>query len=184
MSKNIIINKKNGDNYTSYYPVNDAQNIIRTTREVGYIQGDTLLEVVQDMANTYIAPNGELWNVIDNSIVDEGAMICGENNFVCVLAPYNEGDIHRINVSVSFDGGLTWSNGSYFNSNVNYRINNILGARASLGNEGLYEVVFIGKAATDSTEATTYKMQFKVGETVPYAVQKFSNQISLIGGMR
>lgn len=182
MAKNIIMNKKVGDNYISYYPKNNAYNIDRTSRDISYLGGDTLLEVMQEIANTYIAPHGEIWEDITQSYIEDGSCICSYNDFVCILTPYNEEATHQINMLVSFDAGYSWYFGYYFNSNTNFRINYILGADASLGNDGLYEVTFIGAASSDSSEATTYKAQFKENSPIPYNIAKFNNQIILIGG--
>lgn len=183
MAKNITMNKMVNNNYTPYYPENHAHNVKRTTREHGYITGDTLLEVMQGIANTYIAPSGEQWkeeagiNYINNE-----AKICSVDSFVCILIPYNEGVLHEIRMLVSFNNGTTWYSGSYSNSNTEFRINKLLGAQASIGNQGLYEVVFMGQASSDATMATTYKATFKEDANIPYNVKRFTNQINLLGG--
>lgn len=182
MSKNIIMQQKTGNTYSPYYSKNNAQNVIRLSKEISYIDGNTLLEVVQNIANTYIAPHGEIWQSVSNSLLDNNSVICGYNNFICILTPYNQGEVHQINMIVSFDGGMSWNEGYYSNSNINFRINYILGAEASLGNDGLYEVVFVGIATSDATEATTYKAQFKENSSIPYVITKFNNQIDLMGG--
>lgn len=177
--KNIIINEKADDGNISYYPENNAYNVERTTRDISYINGNTLLEVLQDMSNKYIAPHGDFWEDTGLKGLNDESVICSVLNFVCILTPFNEGDLHEINILISFDGGKSWDMGSYSNSNTEYRINKILGAEAHYS--GTYEVVLIGVAGSDSAGASTYKMQFSPGRSVPYKVNKFTNQISLFG---
>lgn len=183
MANNITMQKKVNNNYTPYYPKNNAQNVKRTTQEFPYIKGDTLLEMLQGIANTYIAPNGEQWyeNTV-NQYVTNDSILCGVDNFLCIITPYNEGDLHQLRMLVSYDGGISWYAGHYTNSNTEFRINTLLGAQASLGNNGLYEVVLIGQATSSASEATTYKAQFRKGDSIPLDIYKFTNQINLLGG--
>lgn len=189
MSKNIVINKKDSEGYTPYYPENNAYNVKRTTNDISYIQGNNLLEVMQDISNKYVAPRGEQWSDnVDIKEMDAGAdsqinansSICSVNNFICILTPYDSGNIHRMNMLVSYNGGKTWELGYYSNTNTRYRISNIVDTVATLGSSGDYEVLLVGTIDSSSTLATTYTLTFQKGGIIPASVKRFSNQIDLL----
>ena len=57
MSTDIKIRKKVADGYETFYPTNNAQNVIRDTNNFNYIDGTTLLEAKKKKKNSEMMKN-------------------------------------------------------------------------------------------------------------------------------
>lgn len=108
--------------YTNIYPMSDASQVRRVAPVINYLDGNNLQEILQDTANIYINPNGNYWEnklTIDTNNVQ----VCGFNNFIFVVQNANN---DGLNVTYSFDSGITWNN-YIFSTIVDVEISQIIG---------------------------------------------------------
>lgn len=162
--ENIIIRKKEDNSYVPYYPTNHAQNVLRPEKDISYIDGDTLLEVIQDIANTYISPKGEQWTEcnVSSLFINNTSFMCGDGNYVVIFTPYDDEDLHIMYIQYSLDGGRRWYVKEYTNNNSDTKISIILNAVAQIYDSDLY-VILCGKSLATSNIVNTYLIKFNNG---------------------
>lgn len=185
MSTDIRIRKKMANGYETFYPTNNAHNVIRDANNFNYIDGTTLLEVIQDMANKYIAHRCGNWKLTDElseNVINKNTVLSGEGRFMCLFTPHNTDNEHSMIIGASY--GSSWRTASYVNNNAETQINQIWGVEVKKVLGG-YCAVITGTASLSSTVLNSYTVFFPIyNNGITYdAVTIFNgNKIPLIQG--
>ena len=185
MSTDIKIRKKVADGYETFYPTNNAQNVIRDTNNFNYIDGTTLLEVIQDMANKYIPHRCANWKItqeFSEDVINKDSALDGDGRFMCMFTPKNTNNEHQMVISSSYGG--VWRTASYTNNNTETQINQIWGVKVKKVLGG-YCAVVTGTPSLSSTILNSYTVFFPIyNKNIAYdAVTMFTgNKIPLIQG--
>lgn len=187
MSVNIQINKKTDDGYETFYPTNNAYNVIRDTHTFTYIDGDNLLEIMQDMANKYIPHKCANWRItsdISELNINQDSVMGGDDRFLCIFTVDNSNNTHKMVINISY-GSMNWRVGEYINSDVNTQINQIKGLQVQKMVGG-YCAVITGTATLSSEELNSYAVFFLFNnqtDVVYDSITIFSgNKVPLIQG--
>lgn len=186
MSTDIRIKKKIANGYETFYPTNNAHNVIRNTNNFNYIDGTTLLEVIQDIANKYVAHKCGNWKVTEefsSDIINKNTVLSGDGKFICMFTPQNINNTHNMIIGISY--GEVWKIAYYNNNNVETQINQIWGVKVKKVLGG-YCAVITGTSSTSSTILNSYTVFFPMynnSDIVYDAVTIFNgNKIPLIQG--
>ena len=185
MSTDIRIRKKVANGYETFYPTNNAHNVIRDANNFNYIDGTTLLEVIQDIANKYVAHrcgNWKLTQELSDDVINKDSVLSGDGRFICMFTPKNINDEHQMLISVSYGG--TWRTASYTNNNVETPINQIWGVEVKKALGG-YCAVITGTSSLSSTVLNSYTIFFPMynnGITYDAVIIFSGNKIPLIQG--
>lgn len=162
MSVDIRIKKKVTNGYETFYPTNNAYNVIRDSNKFNYIDGNNLLEIIQDIANKYIAHRCGSWKLIEelsDNIINKDSALSGDGRFICMFTPQNINNEHEMLISVSYGG--TWKTASYTNNNTETQINQIWGVEVKKMLGG-YCAVITGTASLSSTILNSYTIFFPI----------------------
>ena len=165
MSTDIRIRKKVANGYETFYPTNNAHNVIRDANNFNYIDGTR-----------------KLTQELSDDVINKDSVLSGDGRFICMFTPKNINDEHQMLISVSYGG--TWRTASYTNNNVETQINQIWGVEVKKALGG-YCAVITGTSSLSSTVLNSYTVFFPMyNNGITYdAVTIFSgNKIPLIQG--
>lgn len=159
MSKNIQMQTKTESGYKSLYPASDAVHTERNKKIISYLQGDNVLEIIQETANQYLVPDNSQWfETVQGAVLNSSSMMCVQDNFICVVTPNLIDDSHyQVNCAISHNGGVTWGNTSFIPQTNNYIVE-MIGVKCIRKNNIQYEVTMVGRRYLSDTEVYTYQL--------------------------
>lgn len=158
MSTSIQIHSKTDSGYQNIYPASDAVHTERNSKIISYLEGDNLLEIIQDTANKYLVPDNSQWfENVKGVTLDSNSTMCVKDNFICVITPQLNNGTYTLYCTVSHNGGITWGNTTFAPASGNY-ILEVIGIECVRKTQIQYEVTIVGKRYLSDTTIFTYQL--------------------------
>lgn len=179
MPENYQVKRMNNGSSVDVYPYNTASNVSRTENRISYIEGDTALEVIQSMANTFIAPSGESWEDVTPpyTTVNEKSVMCSMDSDFAVVTPMS--DKLELIITTRYIGDEVPSIEKYVIELSNRTISKIIGIE--MHHNQLYdfpEIILLGLSNESDITATPYVLRKQNAST--WVANPFQEDISLI----